>query len=338
MPTLKDVAKKSGVSLGTTSAVINNNSWVRESTRQRVLKAIEELNYKPNQSARNLRLRKTHTIGLIVPDITNPFFPQIIRSIDTSIRKHGYLAILCDSNEDFEIGLDNFITLLDKQVDGIIFIGGVVREQELAKYLKDIKTKIVVIEKEYEIPEIDIVCVNARMGGYDATKHLLNLGYETVGAITGPLTNENYRASFGRYKGYQLALSENNISLDPSLVKESDFTYHGGYLAMREFFKDSVQIRAIFAFNDLMALGAMEAIKEKGLRIPEDIAVVGYDDIPEASYSSPALTTVQLPKKQLGETAVEILMDKMRNKEDMPVKRVFQTKLIIRNSCGINLE
>ena len=338
MPTLKDVAKKSGVSLGTASAVINNRSWVRENTRKRVLQAIEELKYKPNHSARNLRLKKTHTIGLIVPDITNPFFPQIIRIIDSLARKHGYLLILCDSNEDYTIGLETFITLLEKQVDGIILIGGIVRQKELTKYLTDLKPHLVVIEKDYGIPEISTVCVDAEKGGYLATKHLLDLGYSNIGVITGPLHDKNHRGSIGRYKGYQRALSESDIAIDPELVKEADFTYQGGFLAMQQFFKNGIHIRAVFAFNDVMALGAMDAIKNHGLRIPHNIAIVGYDDIPEAKCASPSLTTIGLPKNQLGEIAFEIMLNRLQNKLDSPVKQVLQTELVIRDSCGINVK
>ena len=338
MPTLKDVAKKSGVAIGTASAVINNCPWVSQETRNRVLQAINELNYQPNQLARNLRTQKTNTIGLIVPDITNPFFPQIIRSIDASARKCDYLVILCDSNEDYQIGIETFKVLLDKKVDGIILIGGVVPKKELIKYLSDKHPLIVVIERDYGIPEIATVAVDAIKGGYTATKHLLDLGYTEVGIITGPLNDDFYQGSFGRYEGYQMALKEHNIAFNPSLVKQGDFTFEGGYNAMKQFLTETPQIRAIFAFNDLMAIGAIMAIKEQGLKIPEDIAVVGYDDIPDASYTSPALTTIRLPQKKLGTLAVEILINHLKGKHDSSLKKILSTELIIRQSCGAFLK
>ena len=338
MPKLKDVAERSGVAVGTASAVINNNPWVSEETRRRVLEAIKELKYQPNQLARNLRTQKTNTIGVIAPDITNPFFTQIIRSIDALARQYGYVMMLCDSNENYQIGTETFNILLQKRVDGIILIGGIVPKEELSKLLSDKHPVIVVIEREYEIPNIATVIVDAVKGGYTATKHFLSLGYRHVGIITGPLGNEFCHGSIGRYKGYQMALEEYNISFNQSMVKQGDFTFDGGYRAMKQFLEETPQARAIFVSNDLMAIGAMEAIKEQGLRIPEDVALVGYDDIPEASYVSPALTTIQLPQKQLGHTAVETILTCLQGKNDFPLRRVLPTKLIVRQSCGAALK
>ena len=339
MTTLKDVAKKSGVAVGTASAVINNKPWVSEKTRQRVLQAIKELNYQPNQLARNLRTQRTNTIGVIVPDITNPFFPQIIRNIGALAHKYGYSIILCDSNEDYQLGIEAFHVLLDKKVDGIILIGGVVPKRELVKYLDKKHPLIVVIERDYGIPEIATVVVDAIKGGYLATKHLLDLGYNKIGIITGPLDDDDfYRGSFGRYEGYKKALKEYKISFNPEIVKQGDFSLNGGYKAMKQFLENNSQVQAIFAFNDLMAIGAMEAIKEKGLRIPEDIAVVSYDDIPEASYVFPTLTTIRLPKAQLGRMAVEILLNHTKKKPEFSIKKVLPLELITRQSCGAPLK
>jgi len=336
--TLKDIAKRSGVSLGTASAVINTRSWVKEERRRKVLQAVEELGYKPNQIARGLRLQKTNIIGLIVPDITNPFFPMVLRSIDDIARQHGYMVILCDSQEDYKTGIEVFNVLLEKRVDGIILIGGIVPRKELVKYLTDKHPFIVVIERDYNIPGIATVIVDAVKGGYSATKHLLDLGYSKVGIITVPMDDDYIQGSFGRFDGYKLALQENNISFNSSLVKQGDFTFKGGYKAMQQFIKDTLPVQAVFASNDLMAIGAMEAIREHGLRVPEDIALVGYDDIFEASYISPALTSVRLPKEQLGKTAAETLINHLRGKPDLPLKKVLQTELIIRQSCGAYLK
>ena len=338
MTKLKDVAKRSGVAVGTASAVINSSPWVSEETRSRVLEAIKELKYQPNQLARNLRTQKTNTIGVIVPDITNPFFPQIIRSIDALARQYGYVIMLCDSNEDQQIGTATFKILLQKKVDGIILIGGIVPREELVKLLSDKHPVIVVIEREYEIPQIATVIVDAVEGGYTATKHLLSLGYAQVGIITGPLGDEFFHGSYGRYKGYKSALKERSVSFNQSFVKQGDFTFDGGYRAMKQFLEEAPEVRAIFASNDVMAIGAMEAIKEQGLQIPEDIALVGYDDIPEASYVSPALTTIQLPQKQLGQVAVETILTRLQGKDGFPLKKVLPTKLIVRQSCGASLK
>lgn len=334
MATIKDVAKRSGVAVGTVSAVINNNSWVSDEMRLRVQKAIEELNYQPNLLARNLRTQRSDTIGLIVSDITNPFFPQIVRSIDAMARKNGYMVILCDANEDSQIGLDTFKVLLEKKVDGFIFIGGILDDDKLVNYLKKKCPFIVVIERDYGVSEVGTVIVDSINAGYIATKHLLDLGYSRVGIIAGPLDDVFIHGSFGRYEGYQMALKAYNMPFDEKLVKKGDFTYKGGYRAMKQYLNEKSDVRAIFASNDIMAIGAMVAIKEHGLRIPEDIALVGYDDIPEASYTYPSLTTIRLPKAKLGEAAVETLVSHLQGKKQVSLKKVLPTELIIRQSCG----
>jgi len=339
MATLKDIAKRSGVSVGTASAVINNKSWVSDEVRQRVLKAIEEMDYHPNHMARSLKIKKTNTIGLIVSDITNPFFPEIVRSIEGIARNSGYSIILCDANEDLEAGLEGFNLLLNKQVDGIILLGGIVPKSNLLAFLKKRDFPLVVVERDYGHPRLNTILVDAVRGAFKATSHLLDLGYWPVGFISGPLSLDHetdyLHGSVGRFKGYQLALKERGIPFDQKLVKEGDFRFEGGYRAMNQFLEQKQPPRAVFVSNDLMAIGAMEAIKQKGLRIPEDIAVVGYDDIPEASYTSPSLTTIALPKKKLGSLAVEILLNNLLSKgKNEYQKVVLPTKLVVRNSCG----
>ncbi len=337
MPTLKDVAKHAGVSLGTASAVVNNKPWVRESVRRRVLKAIEELNYRPSQLGRNLRTRQTRTIGVIVPDITNPFFPQVIRSVQAVARQAGYVIVLMDSNESYEIGRKLFEAVLSNEVDGIILIGDILPGEDLRKHLEAGAPPVVAVENDFGIPELPLVQVDAVHGGYLATRHLIDLGHEHVAIITGPLEDDRTYASLGRFEGYKTALKQRGLVFDPQLVEQADFTYQGGYKASRALLERRPDVTAIFASNDLMAIGAMEAGKEMGRRIPEDLAVVGYDDIPEAAYTSPPLTTVRLPKEELGRTAAEVLIQKLRGERtDQPLTVIYETELIVRQSCGAN--
>jgi len=340
--TLKDIAKKSGVSVGTASAVINNKSWVSDKTRKRVWEVIEQLNYRPNQTARSLKIKKSETIGLIVSDITNPFFPEIVRSIEGIARNHGYSLILCDANEDIEIGLESFNLLFDKQVDGMILLGGIVPQDALLSFLKKKNFPLVVVERDYGYSRLNTILVDAVKGAFTATTHLLNLGYWPVGIISGPLSldqESNYlHGSVGRFEGYQAALKAKGIPFDKSWVKEGDFRFEGGYRAMMQFLEQVTVPRAVFVSNDLMAIGAMEAIKNKGLRIPEDIAIVGYDDIPEASYTSPTLTTIALPKRKLGTLAIEILLKSLSGQENEYQKVVLPTKLVVRESCGAQIQ
>ena len=337
--TLKDISKRCGVSLGTTSAVFNNKTWVSENVRKRVLKAAKELNYQPNQAARSLKTKKSNTIGLIVSDITNPFFPEIIRSIESRTRDHDYSIILCDANENNGIGLRSFHLLVSKQVDGIILVGGNMPAEDLRAFLLKRDYPIVVIERDYRHPSLNTIIVDSEAGALMATTHLLDLGFWPVGFISGPLKenqDDGYsHGSIGRLEGYKLSLRKKGIPFDPTLVKEGNFHFNGGYDAMVQFLKQKKRPRAIFASNDLMAIGAMEAAKANGACIPDDIAFAGYDDIPGAAYCSPPLTSVALPKKKLGTLAAEIILKSISSQANEYQKFIFpQDRLLISKSSG----
>lgn len=358
MATIKDIAKRSGVAVGTVSAVLNDGKWVSPALRQRVLQAIQELQYEPSELARQLRRQRTYTIGVVVPDITNPFFPQIVRGIERSARSYGFSLILSNTDEDEGLAAQSVTVLLSRKVDGLVLIGGVVPENKLKEAQQKRRLPIVVIERDYGLPGVGSVQVDATRGAYLATSHLVKLGFWPVGLISGPLSSSSLSPatngrkvpsegitqwtelhSYGgvsRFEGYKLALKERGIRFDASLVRQGDFTYESGFQAMLKFLDDIPSIRAVFASNDLMAIGAIEAAKQRGLRIPEDVAVVGYDDIPEASYTSPTLTTVRLPKTQLGKAAADQLFALIAKKKGSE-KVVLPTELIVRNSCGWTL-
>ena len=339
MATLKDVAKLAGVSVGTASAVINNKSWVREPVRRRVLEAVRKLNYRPSQLGRSLRTRRTSTIGVIVPDMTNPFFPQVIRSIQATARQEGYVIVLMDSNESYEIGRKLFDVLLRKEVDGIILVGDILPGEELRKHLEEGAPPVVAIESDFGIPDLPVVQVDAVHGGYLATRHLIDLGHKRVALIAGPLEDDRTYASLGRLEGYKTALYKSGIPYDSALVRQADFSYDGGYRAALDLLRERPEVTAVFASNDLMAIATMQAAKSLGRHVPADLAVVGYDDIPEASYTSPPLTTVRLPKEELGRTAAEILLRRMRGEtQEIHLSTIFETELVVRESCGARLQ
>ena len=341
MPNLKDVAKHADVSLGTASAVLNDKNWVSVDLKLRVRKAIRKLNYKPNRIARNLKGNTTNTIGVLVTNIDSPFFSQIMKVLSYECHKNGLSLFFSDTNCDENIIVKSLNDFLEHKVDGIFILGIDTREQLLRDILLDVELPIVSIEGDYSIENIDYIQVDAFQGGYIATKHLLELDYFPVSIISGPLDIQDEilgKNGWGRYEGYLKALEEKGLEYNNDYHYKGNFLFEDGKEAFKYFSTLNPLPRAIFASNDMMAIGAMQAIKEKGLRIPEDIAIAGFDNIPEASFVSPMLTTVNLPQEQLGKIAMEVMIDKLYKKDTFTSKKVFSVNLVIRQSCGAYLK
>ncbi|HID92562.1 MAG TPA: LacI family transcriptional regulator [bacterium (Candidatus Stahlbacteria)] len=327
--TLKEVAERAQVAISTVSAVINNSAPVSERTRQRVLKAIKALNYRPNRLARSLKTKQSFSVGVIVPDLTNPFFPEVVRGIESVARQHAYNIILCDTDEKQATGVASLNLLIEKQVDGVILVGGVIPKANILS-LGDNVLPIVMIEKDYDIPWISIVMVDAKKGAYDSVNHLINLGHRRISFITERLPRSKIQR---RFEGYKLALKHNGIAFDSLLVKEVSPTFEGGYKAMNSLLSMEEPPDAVFAYNDLMAIGALKSIHAIGLKVPNDIAVVGFDDIQAASFTSPPLTTVALPKHEMGVKAMQLILELISGKGKHK-KILLPTKLVVRESCG----
>ncbi|MCK4328565.1 LacI family DNA-binding transcriptional regulator [candidate division WOR-3 bacterium] len=324
MATIKDVAKAAGVSVSTVSAALNGTAPVKESTCKRILEVCEDMGYRPNRLARGLKTKRSYTIGVIIPELTNPFFPEVVRAIEHRAKEYNYNTILCDTDDDPEIGLSDFHLLAEKQVDGIILIGGVVTRDVI---LSSKKLPIVVIEKEYHIPWVSTIMADLMGGAYKAVNHLIGIGCRRIAYITCIMEkNTIYR----RFEGYKLALKDNQISFDSSLIKEESPDFQGGYKAMKSF--EGNLPDAVFSYNDVMAMGALKACSEMGIRVPRDIAMVGFDDIDTVSFTSPPLSTVALPKQEMGSLATETLINSILNREK-PRNVSLSTKLIIRESC-----
>ncbi len=338
--TSRDVAERAGVSRTTVSLVLNRVKGARisEETRQRVLKAARELNYYPNAAARSLASRKTRTIGFVLcqsPDriFADAFLPEVLRGVGEVAQQRDF-RILLQSVEDVAAP-DAYIGLVrEKRIDGIILSGPRSDDHQLPK-LKEEGFPVVLLGqlKGSGISFVDVDNVGAAKM---ATEHLIRLGHRRIGMITNaPLA---YTASQDRLRGYQLALEENGIGYDERLVRYGDFREEGGYRAMEQLLELTEPLTAVFVASDLVAFGAMEAIKARGLRIPQDIALVGFDDVRLANYVDPPLTTVRLPAYELGRHAMDMLF-KMIEGEDLEGNGVLlETELIIRESCGFQSE
>jgi len=341
MSNLKEVAERAGVALGTASAVLNNKNWVSEELKRKVLKASQELKYRPNRVAKNLKSNVTNTIGTLVTNINSPFFSQVMKVLSYECHKNGINLFFSDTNCDENIIAKSLNDFLEHKVDGIFLLGIDTREQLLRDILLDVELPIISIEGNYSIENIDYIQVDAFQGGYIATKHLLELDYFPVSIISGPLNNQDEipgKNGWGRFKGYLKALEDKGVEYNPEYCYKGNFLFDNGLEAIEYFSTLNPLPRAIFASNDMMAIGAMQAIKEKGLRVPEDIALCGFDNIPEASFVSPMLTTVNLPQEELGRMAMEVMINKLRKKDDITSKKILSVNLVIRQSCGAYLK
>jgi LacI family transcriptional regulator len=322
--TLEDIAQRSGVSVSTVSRVLNNvadQSRISSRTQQLVLRAAKELRYRPNQLARGLRLKKTSTIGLIVPDISNPFFAYVTRSIQREAHCHGYSLVVCDTDENLDLEIEHVNLLVDKGVDGLIVLPVGQKSEHLLRLRKE-KIPFVLVDRHFDDLAASSVLVDNYRGAFEVVEHLIQMGHSRIGIIQGlPGTY----TSKGRLKGYQDALKANGITFENELIVGSSFREETGYAGMKYLMNLSNPPTAVFATGDLLALGALKAIEEERWRIPEDVSLVAFDEIDFNPYLKCPLTTVAQPKESMGELAVKLLLD------DIKIKGKKETKQIVLN-------
>ena len=332
MVTMRDVAKQASVSVATVSHVINGTRFVDPQTVDRVRAAIDGLGYRPNILARGLRRNETSTIGMVVPDNFNPFFAEVVRGIEDVGFESGYNVILCNSDGSEAKEIAYVETLLSKQVDGLVFIASG-RSTEALEIISRANLPCVVVDREVGDLTMDQVLINNTQGGYLAAQYLAQLGHRRIGYIAGPRL---FSLSARRLTGFQQALAEAGIGFSEDDVVQGDFDYEGGELGMRELLRRNHDLTAVFASNDRMAIGALNALLRAGLRVPEDVSLIGYDDIPQATVMFPALTTIAQPKSEMGRTSVGLLLERIRHRGEVidPRRVVLPVELVVRESCG----
>lgn len=329
--TIKDIARMAEVSITTVSKIINGKDHdISQGTIDRVNRIMEEQRYVPNKLAGSLVTKTTKTIGLVIPDITNPFFPELVRGAEDRANEAGYSLFFCNSDDQPEKESQYIKSLMEKMVDGIIFTAASA-ENGRAEVLKNINSPIVLVDRLVEMDEVraGIVVDNVR-GAYDGTKYLIDLGHQHILHITGP---KNGKISEERASGYLKALAEAGIGVDEALVLYGHFKLDWGYKAMAEADDKGYPYSAVFCGNDLIALGAMKYLKEKNKRIPEDCSILGYDDIQIASHVDPPLTTIRQPKYQMGYQAVDTMIKILSGEGVTEKKIVLKTELVIRQTC-----
>lgn len=332
MTTLRDVARSAGVSVPTASRVINNREHVRESTRAKVLEAIEKLSYHPNILARDLKQGKTRTIGFILPDISNSFFGMVAVGIEKVLRKNGYHLILCNTDGDDDLEIDSLSLVISKKVRGIILatVGPTVG---LMKRITDYhKIPIVAVDNKIRGFRTDAVLHNNIGGVQQLTSHLLTHGHKRIAFIGGPIHQTSGK---GRLEGYKKALVKSDFPILEDLIKIGDWKKESGFRLTRDLLRLPRKPTGIVAANTFMALGVLRALGEAGLEVPGDVALVSFDDLEFASFLNPSLTTLKSLDTKIGEVAASLLLKRIKKRTGGEIKEIYlPTELVIRRSCG----
>lgn len=329
MATIYDVARVAGVSISTVSHVLNSTRYVSDQTKAQVLQAVAELNYRPSSLARALVRQETQTIALIVPDNVNPFFAELAHGIEDYGFQAGYNVILCNSNRSRTKELAYLDMLISKRVDGLIYMT-VDKSEELLQPLLDNRIPVVTFDRNYH--NLDAILLDNFRGGYEATQHLIGLGHTRIACISGP---DMLTRSGDRVRGYRQALLEASIPAPDELLIRGDWTYQSGRDAAAQLFALSSPPTAIFACNDTMAVGAISYVSQKSLRVPEEVSVVGFDNIALSAFSCPPLTTVATPVEEVGQRLCQLLLDRINDElPPEPHRFVIQGELIVRESTA----
>ncbi|WP_426726505.1 ribose operon transcriptional repressor RbsR [Cronobacter dublinensis] len=312
MATMKDVARLAGVSTSTVSHVINKDRFVSDAIRVRVEDAVRTLNYAPSALARSLKLNQTRTIGMLITASSNPFYSELVRGVERSCFERGYSLVLCNTEGDEQRMNRNLETLLQKRVDGLLLLCTETHQPSPAIMTRYPAIPTVMMDWSPFDGDSDVIQDNSLLGGDIATRHLVEKGFTRIACVTGPLDKTPARL---RLEGYRTAMQRAGLAVPEGYEVIGDFEFGGGLRAMQSLLALPEPPQAVFMGNDAMAVGAYQALYQAGLRIPQDIALVGYDDIELARYMTPPLTTIHQPKDELGELAIDVLIHRMAQPE-----------------------
>lgn len=327
----EDVARHAGVSRATVSAVINNTRYVSPEIRERVRDAMTALAYEPNAIARGLKFSRTFTIGLLVPNILSPFWPAVVQGVEDSAREARYNVVFYSTDENEDRELDGLGLFLGRRVDGMLVAPAGRRNIDYLARLDDTSIPIVLVDRHLDGKNFCSVTVDNMTGAYQAVKHLLETGHKRIGVCTIPETISTGRE---RLAGYRRALEEFGMAVDPALVRTTSFTVDESYAQTLRLFEQDNPPDAIFATNHSAVIGVLKALKSLGKSVPEEVAVVGFDDHPWMSLLDPPLTTVSQPMYELGVRATEMLINRIEGLATGPEQLVLGTTFVHRKSCG----
>lgn len=329
-PTIKDVAEQAGVSISTVSRVVNSPETVRKEKREKVQAVIDELKYSPNALARGLIFKQTQTVGVLIPDISNLFVSELVKGMEDTAREIGMNLILCNTEKDPERMVHYLTVLKEKQVDGIIFTSEPVTAEYYEMFMRsNIPVVLAATQSlEYSLPSVKI---DDEKAAYDAVKHLVDKGHQNIGMISGPTTDSI--AGFPRYLGFKQALKDLlDISDLENQVEFGAYLFQDGFEAMKRLLDKNSDVTAVFCASDEMALGAISYLYKKGLRVPEDISIMGFDNTKLAKVSIPQLTTVAQPIYEIGQQAMKTLHSTIVSKELKKTRNYLPHQIIERES------
>jgi transcriptional regulator, LacI family len=330
LATMKDVARVAGVSTSTVSHVINKDRYVSEAVTAKVDAAIKSLNYAPSALARSLKLNQTHTIGMLITASTNPFYSELVRGVERSCFERGYSLVLCNTEGDEQRMNRNLETLMQKRVDGLLLLCTETHQpsQEILQRYPSVPT--VMMDWAPFDGDSDLIQDNSLLGGDMATQYLIDKGYTRIACIAGPLDKTPARL---RLEGYQAAMQRSGLAVPDEYIITSDFEFGGGLTAMQSLLALPQPPQAVFVGNDAMAVGVYQALYQAGLQVPQNMAVVGYDDIELAAFMTPPLTTIHQPKDELGELAIDVLIHRMAQPGQKQQRVQLTPELVVRGSA-----
>ncbi len=340
---IKDVAAHAGVSISTVSNVLNGTKSVSDELCRRVLEAVEDLHYHANTLAKGLKSGKTNTLCVIVPSIVSVFFPKVLRGMQTAAAKNGFSLTIFETGDDFQKERETINILRRQYVDGVL-LSTCCDPKESAAYIEELrhlhigdKRVPVVFYEEAPDDGVDAVVVDNKKASYNATAHLLEIGCKRIAYIAGP--QHRFMMGKKRYEGYLSALREAGLKPDETLLREGDYTPISGYEQTRALLLDGGEMDAVMCGNDQMAIGAIRALREAGLRVPEDVAVMGFDNNFPGTLISPSLSTMSVPKQRMGQEAVELLLWRIQQGESAPTRMIeLDANLIVRQSTDTKSE
>ncbi|HEY2729627.1 MAG TPA: LacI family DNA-binding transcriptional regulator [Polyangia bacterium] len=330
--TLRDVARRAGVSPMTVSRVVNGSANVRPATRRRVERAVAELDFVPNDVARGLMYSRTGTLGIIVPDISNPFFSILVRGAETVARRAGYRVVLCNSEGDLDLERQHVQGMISHRLEGLL-IAPVGDESKINLVpLGRRKFPLVLIDRSIAGLDCDLVQGDSVAGAKTLTSHLISIGHRRIAVI---IEADNVSTARDRLQGYNAAMTAAGLKVPPSIIVRTTADRGGGYAAMQEILSLETPPTAVFAVNNMTALGAMQALLERGLSVPKDVALVCFDDVEHLAVLSPFLTVVNQPSEMFGTLGAQLLIDRIAGKSPGPPRRVLlKADLLVRESCG----
>jgi LacI family transcriptional regulator len=327
--TISDVAREAGVSLMTVSRVVNGKEEISPATRQRVLDVIEQMGYRPSGIARGLATQRTGTLGLVIPDMANPFFSDVARGAEDRARAAGYNIFVCNTDESPQREIAALDSLEEKRVDGVVLCSSRLHDDGLRAAL-DHHPAAVLVNRRLEVYHVDAVLLADKDGAQAAIQHLLRSGHRTIGFLSGPLTSYS---SQQRSRGYHTALAAAGVSLNPGWVRPCSYEIEDGREAAKALLSDHPELTALFCYNDLVAVGALQACAELDRLVPDDLAVVGFDDIPMAALVIPPLTTCHVPRYDLGDQAMRLLLKRIDGFAETCSEVVLPLELVVRTSA-----